>query len=411
MTAGLKKTLRPPGRASHYLALLALLILAIGVAVLAPNSATSADEQTVRSAKLAQKGKSLILRVSTSREINLRRLDRRPDFEGGKQRYFCLEMNRRGRSMVTQICLGGRKRTYRAVGVSRASESGRIKSSKVIPAKVKKVRGKTLIVTFDPRNAGLSPGRHDWRIADRASGCPRGRALDSKDPDRCLSYYPSARRMVYRLRPIVAVGCTGGNGEFVRHGPRGRKRVALTFDDGPSTYTPAVLRILKRHKAKGTFFVLGQLVAAEPSATRRILAQGHELANHSYDHALLPSGSNIRRATRAIEKATKFRPCLFRPPYGAVDGKLKRAVRKDRMKTVNWDVDTDDWRRPGAAAITKAIVNRSRNGSIILMHDGGGPRESTVDALDSAIRGLKKKGYKMVTVTELLGNRLIYEPR
>jgi peptidoglycan/xylan/chitin deacetylase (PgdA/CDA1 family) len=143
------------------------------------------------------------------------------------------------------------------------------------------------------------------------------------------------------------VGCTGGNGQFVTHGPRGGKRVALTFDDGPSDYTPQVLHVLKRLKVRATFFELGQQVVRYPSYARRVLALGHEIGNHSYNHDLLPSGSNIRHASRAIIQATHFRPCLFRPPYGAVSSSLKSSARQNGMKVINWDVDTTDWKLPG----------------------------------------------------------------
>lgn len=408
--AGLKATIRSVGRTRLGLSLLGCLLLIAGVAVLLPSPATSSGEQSVKSAKLGQAGKSLIIEIRTKREVNLGKLHRRPDFKAGNQRTLCLEMTRRGRSAMSRICLGGPVRTYRAVGVSVTNKAGSVSSTKVIPATVKKVDGKKLVVTLDPGAAGLPAGQYSWRVADRASGCPDNGKLTKKKLDRCQGLFPVDSPANFEMRPIRAVGCTGGNGQFVRYGPRKRKRVALTFDDGPSTYTAGVLRALKRHKAKATFFLLGQNVAANPSLARRVLAEGHEVANHSNTHPLLPGAGNIRAATRTITRVTGFRPCLFRPPYGAVNSTLKKAVKRDRMKIVNWDVDTDDWRQPGAGSIQSTIINRSRPGSIVLMHDGGGPRSGTVNALDSAIRGLKRKGYKLVTVTELLGNRVFYRP-
>lgn len=406
MKAGSTANFRSAVRVRQYFALLALFLLAVLVAILAPTGANSAAESPVQAANLKQAGKSLILQIRTSRSVNMGKLDRRPDFVSGKDPFLCLEMSRRSSEMTSRICLGGRTRTYRALGISRTTEEGRVQSSKVIRAQVKKVKGKTLVATFDPRDAGLAPGAYTWRIADRGGACPKaGR------PGSCLTHFPPEYRAVYNLRPIVAVGCTGGNGEFVTHGPRGRKRVALTFDDGPSEFTPAILRILARKKAKATFFMLGQQAAAQPSLARRVLAQGHEVANHSYDHDLLPSGSNIRHATRTIRQVTGFRPCLFRPPYGARNRPLLRSARGDSMKVVNWDVDTNDWKLPGARKISSTIVNRVRPGSIVLMHDGGGPRGGTVDALEPAISTLKRRGYELVPVTELLGNRVIYQPK
>ncbi|MCB0869279.1 MAG: polysaccharide deacetylase family protein [Solirubrobacterales bacterium] len=406
---GYSGTFRSGDRARQQFALLAFFLLIAGLAILIPSNATSADQNPIQNAKLTQKGQSLIIQVRTSEEVNMGKLDRRPDFSGTNHRYLCLQMNPRGGTTIVRICFGGRKRTYEALGVSRTSESGEVRRSKVIRARVRKIDDLKLVATFDPRDAGLPPGKYAWRVATHTGQCP-GAGPMAKPASDCLDYFPAKRRAVYDLRPIRAVGCTGGNGEFVTHGPRGRKRVALTFDDGPSDYTPQVLRILRQKKAKATFFMLGQQVARYPASARRVLALGHEVANHSYHHDLLPGGADIRAATRRITAVTGFRPCLFRPPYGAVSSSLRRSAREDHMKVVNWDVDTSDWKLPGAGAIASTIVHRVRPGSIVLMHDGGGPRGGTVDALSSAIRGLRRRGYKLVTVSELLGNRTIYRP-
>lgn len=397
---GATGTIRSGKKARQQLALVAFFLLIVGLAVLIPSHATSADQNPIEGAKLGQKGRSLVVQIRTDHEVNLSRLDRRPDFTGAKPRYLCLQMNRRGGSTIVRICLGGRKRAYRAVGVSRTTESGTVRKVKLIPAKVKKLDKLRLVVTFDPRDAGLPPGGYAWRIAESSGRCSDG----------CLNFFPPERRAVYRLRPVVTVGCTGGDGELVTHGPRGRKRVALTFDDGPSDYTPRILRILERKKARATFFVLGQQVGAYPSYARAVVRKGHELANHSYSHDLLPGESDMRRTSRRIRSATGFRPCLFRPPYGAVNGSLLSSARKERMKVVNWDVDTNDWKVPGVSAIVAEIVNRTRPGSIVLMHDGGGSREGTVDALGPAISALRDRGFRFVTVTQLLGNRFRYRP-
>ena len=409
MRTGSTSTFRSGHRTRQQVALLTFFLLIAGLAIMIPSNASSADQNPIQTAKLSQKGQSLILQVRTSQQVNLGKLDRRPDFSVTNHRYLCLQMNPRGRSTVVRICFGGRRQTYRALGVSRTSETGKVRSSKVIRAKIKKVDDLKLVATFDPRDAGLPPGNYAWRIASHTGNCPAS-GPNQKPQEDCLNYFPPKRRAVYDLRPIRVVGCTGGNGEFVTHGPRGRKRVALTFDDGPSEYTLDILRILRAKKAKATFFMLGQQVASYPSYARRVLALGHEIGNHSYDHDLLPSGSNIRRATRRIRQATAFRPCTFRPPYGAVSSSLKRSVRDNRMKIISWDVDTSDWKLPGPGAIASSVIHRSRPGSIVLMHDGGGPRSGTVDALATAIAGLRDRGYKLVTVSELLGNRMIYRP-
>lgn len=385
-------------------------MLVVLLVVLSPSTATSAGEPTVQKAELSQSGKSLILQVRTARELNLGQLNRRPDFSGENPRYFCLELNRVGRPGTTHMCVGGKKLPYSAVGVLRTGPEGRVGSSRVLRAELKKVDDLKLVVTVDLERAGLPAGMYRWRIADRSGRCREGGTRVNEGAEDCLTHYPAKRLARYDLRPVQVVGCTGGNGEIVRSGPGRGKRVALTFDDGPSDYTPEILRILKRTGAKATFFMLGQQVAAYPSYARAVLAQGHEAANHSYDHDLLPSGSNVRHATKTIERVTGFRPCLFRPPYGAMSGSLAKEVGDDHMKSVIWDVDTTDWKLPGAASIKSTIVHASHAGSIVLMHDGGGPRQGTVDAIEGAIKGLRHRGFELVTVTELLGNRYIYRP-
>lgn len=400
---------RSGGRLSQQLSLLFFFLLIAGMAILVPSNASSAGQNPIRSGKLSQKGSSLIVQIRTSQEVNMGKLDRRPDFVNGNHRYLCLQMNPRGGTTIVRLCLGGSTRAYRVLGVSRTSEAGRTRSSKVIRAEVKKVGKLKLVATFDPAAAGLPPGNYAWRIADHSGDCP-ATGSNSRPAEECLSYFPARHRAAYRLRPVRVVGCTGGNGQLVRSGPGGRKRVALTFDDGPSDYTPQVLHILKRKNATATFFMLGQQVVRYPATARRVLALGHEIGNHSYDHDLLPSGSNIRHANRNIIRTTRFRPCLFRPPYGAVSSSLVASARAARMKVINWDVDTTDWKLPGAGYIRSHVLGSARSGSIVLMHDGGGPRSQTVEALPGIIDGLRNRGYRLVTVSQLLGNRMIYRP-
>ena len=188
-----------------------------------------------------------------------------------------------------------------------------------------------------------------------------------------------------------------------RHGPRTRRRVALTFDDGPSRYTPAVLRALRRARARATFFVVGVHVARREAVMRRAVTAGDELGDHSWDHPPLPSHWQLRRTADAIRRATGVRPCLFRPPYGLLDRRLRRAAASLRMTTVEWDVDTSDWAGLRPRQIAHHVLRAIRPGSIVLLHDGGGVRVRTVRALPHILRGLSRRGYRPVTVSRLLG--------
>ena len=206
----------------------------------------------------------------------------------------------------------------------------------------------------------------------------------------------------------VPIGCKRGGDAFRTNGPRTKKVVALTFDDGPSIYTTQVISVLVKQKAKGTFFVLGQNVPGSERQLQRELALGFEIGNHSFNHPQYPAAGQLSRTTERIQRAANYTPCLFRPPYGAVNRSLIGRARAQRMMTINWDVDPRDWATPGSGAIYSRIVNNTRPGSIILMHDGGGPRGQTVAALPNVIRTLRVRGYELATVSELLGHKFVY---
>lgn len=410
METGPKNAVRFLKWARQHLALIGFAAVAVTVAVVAPLIAgrSSDGPVPVDDARLSQNGKLLTLEVRTGEPVDLRGLTPRAEAGTEEERgRLCLELESSRRSQLTTVCLGGTLRPRTALGLSRTTGQGQPKAAGTIEATVKEAGARTLVASFDPRDAGLPPGPYSWRLTGAGEGC-----VEEKDAGRtgvrCLTGHPG--QASYVLRPVRAVGCTRDERQFVRHGPRGRRQVALTFDDGPGEYTAPILRILRRSGARATFFVLGTRVDQEPELTRQILDHGHELANHSYRHDLLPDGDDIRHATRVIRRLAGFRPCLFRPPYGAVDRPLMRAAGRAGMTVVNWDVDTNDWAQPGSRSIRRAIVRGVRPGSIVLMHDGGGPRGDTVRALPKTIEILKRRGFELVTVTELLGNRVIYRP-
>jgi peptidoglycan/xylan/chitin deacetylase (PgdA/CDA1 family) len=207
--------------------------------------------------------------------------------------------------------------------------------------------------------------------------------------------------------PSTPVGCTGASPGIVRSGPPGPE-VALTFDDGPSVlYTPRVLSILNRLHARATFFEEGRHVAGREELMRRILRSHDEIGNHSFHHPRDPGYRELAATDRAIRKATGFTPCLFRPPYGLIDPKVTAAARRAHLKTVLWSVDSGDSHHPGAGAIVANTLSLAGPGSIVLMHDGG-RHPQTVTALPRVVHGLQAQGYRLVTVSRLLGDRMIY---
>ena len=188
----------------------------------------------------------------------------------------------------------------------------------------------------------------------------------------------------------------------------GGKYIALTFDDGPSSYTQQILDILAQKGVHATFFNLGNQASGKPELTRAVLDGGHELASHTNRHQDLPTlgrddlRSEITSAFDTLEGASGKRLQMIRAPYGAFTD-VEWARSADLIScNVLWNIDTLDWKRPGAAAITDMVLSHAFNGSIVLMHDGGGNRSQDVEALPDIIDKLKAQGYTFLTVSELM---------
>ncbi|MFZ4482819.1 MAG: polysaccharide deacetylase family protein [Chthoniobacterales bacterium] len=186
--------------------------------------------------------------------------------------------------------------------------------------------------------------------------------------------------------------------------------IALTFDDGPHPeLTPRLLDILRAEGVRATFYVVGQNVDAHPDIARRIVAEGHEIANHSWSHASLPGVSagrlaqEIEKTNEAIERATGRRPTNMRPPYGALNERVRKVINNDYgLDIILWSVDPLDWKRPGAAVVTQRLVQGAHPGAILLAHD---IHPGTVEAVPETIARLKAKGYGFATVSQLLALR------
>ncbi|GHO53808.1 polysaccharide deacetylase family protein [Ktedonobacter robiniae] len=187
--------------------------------------------------------------------------------------------------------------------------------------------------------------------------------------------------------------------------------IALTFDDGPSAaYTAQVLDILQKYGVKATFFCIGQQVQATPDLVNQELQNGNVVGNHTWSHPDLTTLSaqdiytQLHMTSDAIKSATGTSPVLFRPPYGAINDTVKQQANALHMTPVLWSIDTEDWQMPGVDAIVNTALNNAGNGSIILMHDGGGDRSQTIAALPRIITGLQQRGFKLVTVPELMAD-------
>ncbi|MEI6447077.1 MAG: polysaccharide deacetylase family protein [Actinomycetes bacterium] len=205
-----------------------------------------------------------------------------------------------------------------------------------------------------------------------------------------------------------AVDRTLAQTPYIVKGGGESKKVALTFDDGPSEFTPKYLEILKREAVPATFFTVGGMYSTFAANATAAHSSGYSIANHTWSHPRMPGlsvgdqASQIDRVTDEIKGRGLPSPKLYRPPYGAFDTNSTALTAKRGMLLVLWDVDTLDWERPGADAIVYNALSGARNGSIILMHDGGGDRSQTLAALPRIIKGLKQKGFELVTVEQML---------
>ena len=187
---------------------------------------------------------------------------------------------------------------------------------------------------------------------------------------------------------------------------RKEKCIALTFDDGPVADTTRLLRILRREHVPATFFVLGQQVQMYPDIVARAARQGHEIGIHTWDHRQLTTLAprrmlaELARTQQEVADVTGVRPTLLRPPYGASNPRVLRTAGRLGLAQVLWSIDTRDWKTLAVRPTVKEVRRSARPGRIILMHD---IHRTSVDAVPRVIAVLRRQGYRLVTVSELLG--------
>jgi len=196
------------------------------------------------------------------------------------------------------------------------------------------------------------------------------------------------------------------------HGRRDTQAVTLTFDDGPSRDTERILDVLREHKVTASFFMIGRQVETFPGIAQRVLAEGHEVGNHSYSHPIYlyhrswRTRQELERAQAVISDTTGMRPRFARPPCGVRTRAYFAATRSLGLRTVQWDVTGFDWKRRGAKQIAQDVLRGARAGSIVLLHDGDSDgkrdRRETVAALPWIIQGLHDKGLSVAPLNELL---------
>ena len=217
-------------------------------------------------------------------------------------------------------------------------------------------------------------------------------------------YYfsPKNGKMVTGKKTISHYLCYfSEKGVLLRKIDKNKKMVALTYDDGPSIYTPRILKTLKENNSVATFFVVGNRVPMYSDTVKKAYDMGCEIGNHTYEHKSLPNLSEtevkrqISKTNKEVKKAIGEKPVIMRPTGGATNTNIKKWVG---MPSIIWSVDTLDWKTRNADSTRRAVLNRVKDGDIVLMHD---LYSATATASETIIPELIRRGYQLVTVSEL----------
>jgi peptidoglycan/xylan/chitin deacetylase (PgdA/CDA1 family) len=354
----------------------AVLVLASGVRAQAQTAPVS-----VRNASLTQQGQDLVWSVRFNSPVYPEALQR-------QHVSVCLLIKSPSGAIRRSVCVAPGPHGHPP---PRLTVGGRS-----IAATVSLTRHTDLQAAFLPSAIGMGYARLRWQVQIGASLFP-------------------GRGQLLRLHIPQLVGCAPTGPPYVFHGPTTGRMIALTFDDGPWYDTPQFLDVLEREHVVATFFQIGRQIAQYGSVDRRMLRDGDMIGDHTWNHANVSGGGSfaageISMTASAIKQATGgFSPCLFRAPGGAVSPALISVASRMGFTTIQWDVDPRDWSLPGTGAIYSNVIANARPGAIVIQHDGGGNRLETLAALPHEIDTLRREGYHFVTVTQLLGYRLLYK--
>ena len=363
----------------------------------------------VQASSLTQDAQQLIWRVDMSQPFS-------PAGLAAARRSLCLLIERlKSGSVSGQLCVAGPARGgHRPRLLYQPITGAGPGPAKAIPATVTRSGDQELTAAFTPASLGRGYQSLRWQVISTL----RPPACRPAKPNRvgCLALFPRSPTLAQLHTPQL-VGCVPSGPAFVYNGPANPRVIALTFDDGPWYDTPQFLDILEHYHVPATFFEIGEQISTygEGGAIeRRMLADGDMIGDHTWSHPNVSGAGSfaagqISQTATAIEQATHgFTPCLFRAPDGAVSGPLISEARSMGFTTIQWDIDPRDWALPGVSAIYDNVIANAHPGAIVIQHDGGGNRSETLAALPQEIQTLRSRGYQFVTVTQLLGQRLIY---
>jgi peptidoglycan-N-acetylglucosamine deacetylase len=372
------------------------LVVAVVVAVLVGTAGAASAPPAplaVSASSVIQDGQDLVWQVELAHPFSPGGLTR-------SHQSLCLVIDQ-GSSY--EVCVAGPSRGQHTPSL--------LEGGHVIAATVSRESDRELTASFLPSSIGLTYRALHWQVISALSD--RGCGTTS-----CQILFPAEPSAV-RLHTPVLVGCVASGPDWVFHGPEHVREIALTFDDGPWWEPPTVdfVRELARLHVPGTFFEIGEHIGEydpDGAVEREMLADGDMIGDHTWSHPDMVGLSadeqrqQISLAAEEIRKVTGFKPCLFRAPDGAVDPSLLTLARSMGFATIQWDIDPRDWALPGETEIIDNVLENARDGGIVEEHFGGGPRYETLDALPEEVAGLRKRGYQLVTLTQMLGYKLVY---
>jgi len=394
--------------------LVPLLVVALTVLATGADAGTlPAQPLAVQSASLVQQGQDLVWQVELTQSFS-------PGALAREHESLCLLIERASSgSTVSQVCLAGPQHGKRSPRLMYSPVTrGGPGAAVAIEATVTRSSDRELTASFLPSDVGLQYRSLRWQVISTVSvrGCTPSPAPGST---ACSTLFP-AKPALSPLHTPRLVGCVATGPDWVFTGPRNVHDIALTFDDGPWWEPPAsdFVNELARLHVPATFFEIGEHIPTyDPHGRieRQMLADGDMIGDHTWSHldmvglSAAEQRQQIALTADAIRKATGgFEPCLFRAPGGDVDPSMLALARSMGFTTIQWDIDPRDWALPGESEIIGNVLGNAHNGGIVEEHFGGGPRYETLDALPAEVEGLRKRGYQFVTLTQMLGYKLVY---
>jgi peptidoglycan/xylan/chitin deacetylase (PgdA/CDA1 family) len=245
-------------------------------------------------------------------------------------------------------------------------------------------------------------------LVSRSRGRPPHLVRHHPAAHRHLAPSPPQLAALIVKRENAAINALLARQPFIRSGGYQRREIALTFDDGPGPYTPRILDELRRLHAPGTFFEIGFMFRWFRGAAASVVHAGDTVGDHTETHPRMARLSTAAQRAQILDQTQWLQrigapfPRLWRPPFGSYNATTLAILQQLHMLMVLWTVDTDDYLRPGVAAIVRRALAGARPGAIILLHDAGGNRIQTIAALPLIVHALRKRGFALVTVPRLI---------